>query len=639
VAFIWMALGAVLLACTAVLFARALAICGPARLFAATLVIAATLVVFESIVLSLVHALTAAWLLAGQALWLLLALCLRRPRVDGRARRALGARPWASALHRLPGAIRAHPLVALLLIALVASLALQAFLAVAVAPNEPDSLGYHLPRAAFWLQQHSALQYHAGELNDPEAVAPPNAELLIAWTMALSRSDSFAQLVQWLSLLGVLACIVAACRMTGLTRAQSLFAACLFGLMPEVLLESATAQNDLVATFFLTAMLLFAAIGIRDSSRGALLVAALAAGLAVGTKLYAVFVLPGALALLLALGYRHRPQRSLLAFGAVATALATVALGSFNYVQNERNTHTLTGYSGTPEGDFVRTSPPADAARTGWNLLDAPGLPQPDWVSDPAERLAGSLFKSVRGSSFTVPSPAIREESNEDESAYGLVGLLLLVPLVLMALVRPRAPWWQRLLALAGLSWFVASALTLGYSPEGARYLMPAFAVSAPLLGLLARRVAWSLIAVALALATLPGTLLHDVYKPLLASEGTPSVLSMDRLRQQTIDDSVAPLRQPVRSLRRLVAPHAPLGFLNQDALMEYLLFGEPLARRLVALDPGEITPQRIREQHLSGVFIGFRNQPPCVGRLCLTHTAGLRFTALGPDSYLVTAS
>lgn len=635
-------LGVALLGPAAILFARALGIRGPARLLAASLVLAAALVVGESIALSLVHGLTRAWLLAAQALWLVVALGAHRrygaAAVPSWARTLRTGRRGGRGLRGLLAAARAHPAVAVALAALVVSLALQATLAVAVAPNEPDSLGYHLPRAAFWLQQHSALQYHAGELNDPEAVAPPNAELLVAWTMALSRSDAFAQLVQWLSLLGVLACIAAACRLVGLSRPQALFAACLFGLMPEVLLESATAQNDLVATFFLVASLLFAAIGVRETSRGALLVAALAAGLAIGTKLYAVFLLPGAVLVLLALLRSYRPPRRLLAFGACAAALAAAALGSFNYVQNELATHTLSGYTGTPEGDFVKSGPPIDMARVGWNLLDAPGLPQPDWISDPAERLAGSLFKGVHGSSFGVPSPAIREESNEDESAYGLVGLFVLVPLLFVALVRRRSPWWQRLLALGALGWFVASALTLGYSPEGARYLMPAVALAAPLLGIVAHRPVLSALAVALALATLPGALLHDVYKPLLSSEGSPSILSLDRVQQQTVDESVAPLRAPVQRLQRLVRPHDALGFINQDALMEYLLFGEPLQRRLVALDGDEVTPGRIRSERLRGVFVGFRDQPPCAGRLCLPRTRGLRFTALGPDSYFVTA-
>lgn len=169
-----LSIGVALLVLASVLFAATLRVDGRADFLVASLVLAAAMVVGEAILLSLVRVLTREALLAAQLLWLAAALAAwqRRGRPRPPSFRPPGFRSLLSAA-------RAHPLLATLLLVVVLALSLQAILAIAVAPNEYDTLGYHLPRAAFWLQYHSALQFHPGEVSE-EQVAPPNAELLSA---------------------------------------------------------------------------------------------------------------------------------------------------------------------------------------------------------------------------------------------------------------------------------------------------------------------------------------------------------------------------------------------------------------------------------------------------------------------------
>jgi Dolichyl-phosphate-mannose-protein mannosyltransferase len=626
-------LGAALVMPAAVLLATTLGVRGRADFLVASLVLGAAMVVGEAILLSLVRELTREALLAAQVLWLAAAVGLWQRR--GRPRPPSFRPPGARALVH---AARTHPLLATLLLVVVLALSLQATLAVTVAPNEYDTLGYHLPRAAFWLQYHSALQYNPGEVAE-EQVAPPNAELLIAWTMALSRSDRFAQLVQWLALIGLLAAIYSGSRLAGIARPQAAFVTGLFALYPITLLESATGQNDIVLAFFLAAAVVLAVSGVRQRALGRLIVASLAAGLAIGTKLDAALALPAVLLILFATWRAERPPRRLVLYGVALTAAATVALGSFVYVQNVANTGTVTGFSGTPTGDWVKTNPLADAVHDAWDLLDAPGLPQPAWLARPLQHLANRLFADVHGADFSVPpNPAIRQESDPDTSAYGLVGLLLVAPLVLIALVRRRTPVALRVLALGALSYFVVCTLVLGYSDEDGRFLMPAFVLATPLLVLLVRRRGGAFLALGLALLTLPGTLLHDVYKPLLPTEGAPPVLSLDRIGQQTIDNDLAPLGPALRHLNAIVRPRDALGFLYQETFPEYLLFGEPLQRRLVGFEPNQVSARALRSDGLSGLFIAFADQPPCNRGRCIPHPSGLRFVALGGSAYFVTA-
>src|SRR5207245_1211378 len=122
-----------------------------------------------------------------------------------------------------------------------------------------------------------------------------NAELLLTWTMALSRGDRLTQLVQWAALGGLALTIFAIARLLGFRRPSALWAAAVFVLLPEPLLQGATDQNDLLVAFFLLAGGYFAVRGLRDGRMAEVGLGAVGAGLAAGTKLTAALALPAAL--------------------------------------------------------------------------------------------------------------------------------------------------------------------------------------------------------------------------------------------------------------------------------------------------------------------------------------------------------
>ncbi|MGI8802788.1 MAG: ArnT family glycosyltransferase [Solirubrobacteraceae bacterium] len=626
------ALGVTALGSTALLLASLLGSRGLASRALAAFVIGAAVVVGLSELLSFVYLLTPEALLAGQILVLAASAVawLRAGRPVLLSRPDMPPGGWLEQ-------VRLHRALALLLAVAAVALLFQGFMAVAVAPNEADALGYHLPRAAYWLQHHSALQYQPGQLDDPQLVSPPNAEILLAWTMALSRSDLLSQLVQWLALFAAAAGVFTVGRELGSRRSIALWSTALFVLMPEVLLQSATDQNDLLLTALLLAGGIFWVRGLRERRTGDVWVGAVALGLAVGTKLSFVFAVP---ALALATGIvlaATRPSASFQRRAAAALGCCLVVFGSFNYVQNLIYTHTVTGFSGTPAGDFVKTEPLAETARVGWDLVDAPGLPQPAWLQRALDHVVNPLFAGVRGSGLPVPEPPVRKESNEDESAYGLVGFLLLVPIVLLTLLGPRSRPSRRLVAGGAAAFFVACAITLGYSPEDARYLMPAIALGAPLLSLTTRSRWTRWLTLILALATVPGTVLRDNNKEVVPYAGDRSILTEDRLTQQTVDPDLTTIVPVIRRLGALVGPHDGIGFLQQDNIRDYLLFGQPLQRRVVGFDPSQVTAAALRAARVRGVLIGYVDQDPCRGPRCLPLPPGLRLTRLGPDSLWVT--
>jgi len=229
-----LALAATALALTAVLQVR-----GTHARVLAILILCAVTAVGELEALSLVGLLTATALLFGGLIMLIAAAGLWWS--YGRPALLEPGRPPLAEVWR---ALRSRPALSVLLAVAAGALSLQAVMAVTVAPNEADSLGYHLPRAASWLQHRSVLQFQGGQLDDPELAAPPNAEMLLAWTMALTRSDRVTQLVQWWALISAALAVFGTARLIGSRPAESAWAAGLFVLMPEVLLQGATDQND-----------------------------------------------------------------------------------------------------------------------------------------------------------------------------------------------------------------------------------------------------------------------------------------------------------------------------------------------------------------------------------------------------------
>jgi hypothetical protein len=598
----------------------------------AFLLACAAIVVAESIALSPIDLLTRGGLLVSQLLVLVAVIVVwqRAGRPRPPALRLPGEALHVAALRRQPA------LVVLIAIALLA-VAVQLGTAILIAPNEADTIGYHLPRVVYWLHHHSAI-WPSHDLNDPEISYPPNAELLAAWSVVLSGSDRLTQLVQWLALLGVAGVIFAVARLLGFRARDALWAALLFALMPEPLLQAATVQNDLVVTLFLMSTGFFLVRGLRDRHAGDLVVGALAAGLALGTKFNFAFALPG---LLLAVGAAirvYRPPPRLLERGVAMLVVACVGLGSFIYIQNLSNTGTPTGLTADAASGFgfTKTDPLTDAGRVSWNLVDAEGLPVPGALQRLANRNVGPLFAGLSD----APDPLIRDQADEDGSAYGLVGLLVLFPLTLWTLLRPRAGAPMRILAAGSLGYCVAYTLVLGYSSEASRYLMPAAAGAAVLLASTAARwrVAWPVLA--LTLATVPGALLRNPDKPIVPDGADTTIFGRDRIDQQTIDPSLAPVARPIHRLLALVPPREPLGYVNQpDQFPEYLLYDGKLNRRLIAFDPGDLTLRSMHQAGVRGVFIAFADGPDCRAAGCVHPPAVLRSLELGPRSYFVLAA
>lgn len=555
-------------------------------------VTAGAVVVALSLALSLPHALSRAGLLAGEAL--VAAACaaiwLRR----GRPR-------WPSV--RPSSLVEAVPRSATLVVA-GAALAMQFYMAIAVAPNNWDSMTYHLSRAAYWLQYQSAGAFPGASFR--QADSAPNGELLQAWTMAITGTDRFASLVQWACVVGAALCVFGGARLLRFAPPAAAFAAGIFVILPQPIMQATTTQNDAIVTFFLAACALFTVRGLRDRHIGDLAVAASAAGLAVGTKGTALLAAPGLVLIAGAALVAYRPGRRVVLIGAALYVSGLLVLGSFSYVSNyERRGDpfgALTAQTKVPDGVALAEN----ATFVAWSLVDSPGISL-GFADTLLQRAGQALDTGLESDTFNW---GIDTSTHEDTAGFGLVGWLLLMPLVVFCLVRRRAPRAQRVLAGAALLYLALFCVRIGFNPWVCRLMIPMVALGAPLLALLSGRPWLRGAALTLGVLSLLPVLLLNSNKTVLTPPDTPPALGGDRIQQQSIPrPEVGPM---LRWMATNVPATADIAFVGGEDDWDYPLFGAHRTRRVVRMgELGDDPLATLRRQGIVGALFANSAVPP----------------------------
>jgi 4-amino-4-deoxy-L-arabinose transferase-like glycosyltransferase len=480
--------------------------------------------------------------------------------------------------------LREHPQLTALGVVVAAAVGYQLFLVVATPPNNYDSLTYHLARVAAWLQQGHAGYYDAATAR--ANAFPGNAELGILWTVALLGRDTLAALPQLVAELGLLAGVYGIGRRLGFARPAALFAALLTATLSQVALQSVTTQNDLVAASLVAAALYF----VLGRARHELPLAGLAAALAVGTKLTGLLALP----ILVLAAVLVLPRRRIFELTA-AGAVAFLGFGAFWYVQNTARTHHPLGV--VPEADPYRAdhSPRSiwsTAAKVSWRFVDFSGTKPPDGLLTGLSNAGADLFSAADVDTFGY-GPTPPTGSSEDTSYFGPLGFLLLLPLsaaFLLAWLARRTSRARGAVAAALPLFLLAVALTQNYNQWLGRFMIiPAAVVMSLAAWLYDRRLRLlTMLASIVGVATLVGTHVHNIAKPVGLAGSTP-IWSMARGDAQALN---AGAYRCVASLVNSLPADATIGAVLDPNAPEYLLYGPKLGRRLVELHRHAISPR-----------------------------------------------
>ncbi len=170
-------------------------------------------------------------------------------------------------------------------------------------PNNYDSLTYHLPRVMFYLGQDSLAHFATG--NDRQIYFPFNFNLLQLFGLIYSpplQAVNFINLTMW-GLAGV--AVYRLGRLGGCSANAALIAAWLALTSTQILAQATATTNDLPAGTGLLCMLVFVLRWRSTRRTRDALLAGLAAGLTVGSKLTVIFFGPAAAVIVLWLAWQH----------------------------------------------------------------------------------------------------------------------------------------------------------------------------------------------------------------------------------------------------------------------------------------------------------------------------------------------
>jgi Dolichyl-phosphate-mannose-protein mannosyltransferase len=396
------------------------------------------------------------------------------------------------------------------LIILVALVGVAAMLA---PPNTMDSLVYHMPRIAQWIQHGSVEHFPTHVLR--QLHLGPWAEYAMLQLQILAGGDRFANFVQWLAMVGALVAVSLVTEQLGGGRRCQMLSAVACATIPMGLLQASGTQNDYVVAFWLVCFVSFgyalAAPGRGHGATSAAVWTGTSLGLALLTKATAfLFALPLLAWLLLGPWRRAR-----LAGRTFAIVLACVAALNSGHLARNMKTY------GSPlgpgrEGLFVYANEAFGPSVLLSNAIrnTALHLGTPDEsVNAAIERLVAWLHRRIgravddpKTTWLTTTFHVRRPTAHEDLAGNPLhLALIVMSTALLLATWKPAVVRWD-MVAYAGalVGAFVVFGWYLKWQPWHSRLHLPLFVLWSPLIGRMLgphRRTATTVAAVLLALA------------------------------------------------------------------------------------------------------------------------------------------
>jgi hypothetical protein len=643
--------GALLLVTAATLLAASLRLdSATAFLLAAYLLAIAELVALAE-VLSPFHAVTRPGYLGGTGAVAVVALGVWW----GRGRPRPPSIPMA-ALREL----RSHRLVIFLGAVVLLGLVYELAVGVTTPPNTWDSMRYHLARAAGWRQLHAVETIPNVNDNLGINASPPDAEMQMLFGLVLLGRDTFAAMPQFLAECALLTSVFGMARRVGFDFVPSVFAALLTATLSDVALQAVSTQNDLSVAAVIAAAVYF----VLGRRRVDVTLAGLAIGLALGTKLYALLVLPAIALVAFAAGGIRR------VLGVAAASVGGVVLfGAYVYVRTHSNANAVTSsIRSTPSGNgSVRAHPSAaDVVSTALRVLykftdlsglthvvhplgglvvasavgpallivvaaiprARPSLESRSWIAAivlaalvPAATVAVSLAgRALIAASHVPVNPphatstgrftfAINTLSHEGVSYFGPLGSLLVLPLALgcsAAWIAGKLPRTRGALAAVLPIYVLALAATLAYTPYVGRYFIGPVAVTMPLAALVYGNRLLARTATLVGVVFLVLAHAFSFCKPVGLAGSTP-IWSLSRADAQAVERPA--MRRVLERAAAEIPQNAHVGLALQPPSWSYPFYGSTLGRTVTYL-PQSGTRKAAAAAHVSWLIVRYPPTP-----------------------------
>jgi hypothetical protein len=480
-----------------------------------------------------------------------------------------------------------------------------------VAPHTWDSMTYHLTRMAYYIQQGNLSAYDANYW--AQVVHPKNATVMLAFSyVASGGNENLTQIVQFSAYWISAAAVYGISRTIGHGRPASMLSALTFGLLISCIMESTTAQNDLVLAALSAAALYFLFRATQRRHIRLLLPSTLALGMGIGVKESALLVVPSFALVAVYLLLRWDPRdvrggrRPLSVFALLMVAgicLFTLPSGYLDNVslfghplgpESVRHEHSFEGRS----AEEILREGSKNSLRYALDFLSLDGLPHSPVVTRSQLSFRSALVSGLQGTGIDltddrgarVPFAVSRMPSgHEDFSYWGILGFSLVWIMVVLQLVGIPRSGTGRVLAGAALLFFLVQCFAGPYDPWRGRYFTACAVFASPVVGYCLRWVrtkpGWIYLALVFALgcfSALSSVLLRPVdleLTPWVREQSAHSLLKRSRLQQLTTNNRL--VYEPLTRLEEIIPPTAEVAVCLGPNVYEYPLFGEGLTRKL----------------------------------------------------------
>ena len=364
-------------------------------------------------------------------------------------------------------------------------------IAIVSPPNNWDSMTYHMSRVAHWMQNRSVEHYPTSYV--PQLFHPPGAEFAIMHFQIISGGDRFANLIQWLSMVGSAIAVSLIAKQLGANLRGQVFAAVFAATLPMGILQGSSTQNDYAVCFWVVC---FVSCGLAGMSAGITLSNTLKIGANLGLALLTkttgyIFSLPFIIWFII-VGIKRYHQKMLPPILMIAAVTMILNIGHF-----WRN-YDLFGYLiGAPQ-DFTKeykieifTLPTFLsniirnlAMHTGTSISKINGLIVA--VVKLLHKILGILPNDPRitwppGQVYALSTPSFNENNATNPIHFGLI-----FATIMLILNNPKLRQIKIVIVYltATISTFLLLCLLLKLQPWQSRHHLTIFVLLAPLFGL-----------------------------------------------------------------------------------------------------------------------------------------------------------
>lgn len=434
--------------------------------------------------------------------------------------------------------------------------AVTALIAAVAAPNNWDSMTYHLGRVMHWIQNQSVADYPTNIVRQIEL--NPWAEFAVMHLQVLGGGDFFANFVQWFSMLGTVIGVTLIAAEFGADFRAQVYAAVVAATIPMGILQATSTQNDYVVGFWLVCFVYFGILFTERNSWLRTLAAGASLGLAILTKGSAYIYAFPFLGWFLLSSLRSGRRRALRYIPLML--LLVLSINGAHYMRNYR----LFGNPLSSDNNLY-----ANGAISGSTLLSnilrntalEMGTPWKN-VNDGMQSTVEGMFKlmylnindpktTFGGTSFGITGLSL----HEDIASNSLHFVLILISIVLLGALRDIRKSRNLLPYFLSVNMaFLFFCLYLKWQPWGSRLHLPLFVLWSPaiavVLSRIPRQLFASIVMIVLLVFSLP-YLFYNESRPLL---GGNSIMATSRLDQYF--KNRAALKESYYDSAALVAAH-----------------------------------------------------------------------------------